>query len=42
MSGHPGIDLGPRSVEPGAQLIRRRNMGGRYKNGSDEHLPVDG
>jgi hypothetical protein len=42
MSGDPGIDLGPSSFEPGLQPIRRWNIGGRYQNGADEQLPVDG
>jgi len=40
--GHPGIDLSPSSFEPGHQPIRRRNTGGRYHNGVDEQLPMDG
>jgi hypothetical protein len=42
MSGHPGIDLGPGLFEPGSQLIRRWNTSGRYHNGADEQLPVNG
>ncbi|MDT5167686.1 MAG: hypothetical protein QOD02_1005 [Mycobacterium sp.] len=41
VAGDPGIDLGPGSFQPGAQLIGLGKFGGWEQSRSDEQLPVD-
>jgi hypothetical protein len=41
VAGDPGIDLGPGSLQPRAQLIGLGKFGGWEQSHADEQLPVD-